>query len=266
MHRCAGFTDTGKHNFISQLNFFNIIGHLCLHSNSFQSKKNGLNIACIILHDHYVHFKIDSINFSVTVFTSFAASNALMKAVPIIAPFAISQAVPKVCLSLIPKPTSIGLLSFKSLSFCKYFFTSLMFLSLPVVEEDDTAYKNPVLNSSNFFTLSSEVSGVTRKTKSNPCFFMIAPYSISYSYSGKSGTINPSTPTAAASAQNFSKPYCKIGFIYPINKTGMPPKSHGRGLWRKSFNCSNNFFIVIPFCKAIVLLCCITGPSASGSL
>jgi hypothetical protein len=61
-----------------------------------------------------------------------------------------------------------------------------------VSEEELTAYKKPELKLSSFFTLSSEVSGVTRKIKSSPCFFIIAPYSVSNSYSGRSGIINPS--------------------------------------------------------------------------
>jgi hypothetical protein len=38
------------------------------------------------------------------------------------------------------------------------------------VEEDETAYKKPLLSSSSFFIRFSEVSGVTRKIKSGHVF------------------------------------------------------------------------------------------------
>jgi hypothetical protein len=46
-------------------------------------------------------------------------------------------------------------------------------------------------------TPASEVSGVTRKIRSRPYFLMIEPYSVSNSYSGKSGNINPSICASA---------------------------------------------------------------------
>jgi hypothetical protein len=123
--------------------------------------------------------------------------------VPIIAPFEFAQAVSNVVLSFIPKPTSTGFLSFKLFSFCRYVDTSTISLSFPVVDDEETAYKKPELNSSSFLILASLVSGVTRNIKSSAYFFMMAPYSVSNSCSGRSGSIRPSTPTVAASAQNF---------------------------------------------------------------
>ena len=116
-----------------------------------------------------------------------------------------------------PKPTNIGFFRFKDFNLSKYFSTALKSFSFPVVEEEETAYRKPLLNESSFLTRSSLVSGVTKKIKSKPYFLMIEPYSVSYSYSGKSGSISPEIPTSAASLQNFSKPYCNTGFIYPIN-------------------------------------------------
>jgi hypothetical protein len=51
------------------------------------------------------------------------------------------------------------------------FLTSLF--SFPVVDELETAYKNPELKESKYLMRSSEVSGVTKKVKFNPYFSKI---------------------------------------------------------------------------------------------
>ena len=89
-----------------------------------------------------------------------------------------------------PKPTSTGFFNCKDCSLCRYFSTAIKSVSLPVVAEELTAYRKPELNESSFLILSSEVSGVIRKIKSSPILWMIAPYSVSNSNSGKSGKIS----------------------------------------------------------------------------
>src|SRR5579863_6539662 len=88
---------------------------------------------------------MDCKNSLVAFSTSFACSNALINAVPIMAPFVYLQAVSNVCLSFIPNPTRIGFFNCISFKRCKYFSTSKKFLSPPVIDEDETAYKKPEL-------------------------------------------------------------------------------------------------------------------------
>jgi hypothetical protein len=90
-----------------------------------------------------------------------------------------------------------------------------MFLSLPVVEDDETAYKNtaaqlhPVFYS--FFTCFRSYE----ENKIKSMFFMIAPYSVSNSCSGRSGRINPSTPPMLHQHRTFQSHIAEQGSYNP---------------------------------------------------
>ena len=70
---------------------------------------------------------------------SFEFSKALIKAVPIIAPFEYFDADSNVSLSLIPNPTKTGFFKFISCKRSRYCSTALKSLSLPVVADELTA-------------------------------------------------------------------------------------------------------------------------------
>jgi hypothetical protein len=70
--------------------------------------------------------------------TSPPFSNSLIKAVPMIAPFAYLHAESNVSLSRMPNPTSTGFFNCSNWSFCRYFSTALKSLSFPVVAEELT--------------------------------------------------------------------------------------------------------------------------------
>ena len=121
------------------------------------------------------------------------------------APFEKAFTASKLALSFIPNPTKNGFFNCMDFNLSRQTATLEKSLSVPVVADELTAYKNPELKLSNFLNLVSGVSGVTKKIKSKPLACMIVPQACSNSYKGISGKINPSTPIDFAFLQK-----CKI--------------------------------------------------------
>ena len=84
---------------------------------------------------------------------------------------------------------------------------------------------------------------------------------VSDSSKGRSGIINPSISIVFRIGIRFSKPYFKKGLIYPINTIGR------LGYDLRVFSAIvRTFSKFIPLFNAWLLVFCIVGPSASGSL
>ena len=118
-------------------------------------------------------YLIDLMKASAFSFQSLFSRRIFTNAVPIIPPCDFSVTCSKSVLFLIPKPIITGFSRLMEANLFKYssFFTSLF--SFPVVDELETAYRNPELKESKYFMRSSEVSGVTKKVKFNPYFSKI---------------------------------------------------------------------------------------------